>query len=567
MTRRNRDQFQLNQVIDRLLGSIGRHLYRLAPSRSLVWSSIGMALLLLLCWLLLQVTSGVDALAQNTLFQWRGAQKWDDRIVLIKIDDDSLARLGWFPWQRNRYAELLDILAKDGPNTAIFDIIFSDKTPQDQQFSDAMLRHGHVVLSQAWDSQGQPLTPRDELGKHAIAVGHIAKLKFTDYDQSLNLFSALSDIPSLSVAALQSHAWIRPGLDENEIQSSNRINWPGPVQKITQYSFIDVIDGRFAQHSFKDKIIFIGLTATGFDPLPTPFDQIGPGSGVHLHIAAVHNLLSQSGLRVLTPKILLPIIALTMIAWAFSIAQASTTWQFILCFCSLLSWIALCWIALFFNYLLPVMAPLITVGAASLSSIFIDKLKLSIVNQSLHRQVIIDDVTQIRNRYFLSTYLERSWQQTLRSQTPLSFILCDIDYFKAYNDTYGHLAGDRCLKQIAQSIQAHLNRPEDIVARYGGEEFAIVLPNTDVEHARFVAEEIQSNIARLDLVHAGSLVASRVTMSLGIASIHTTETNQQLHQSMEDLIEAADVALYKAKNTGRDRYCVAPIFHQQFEGT
>jgi diguanylate cyclase (GGDEF)-like protein len=172
-------------------------------------------------------------------------------------------------------------------------------------------------------------------------------------------------------------------------------------------------------------------------------------------------------------------------------------------------------------------------------------------NKELHRMVLLDGLTQVANRRCFDEYLQQQWTLLTRLQQPLSLILGDVDEFKRYNDRYGHLAGDDCLKQIAQSISLALKRPTDLVARYGGEEFAIVLPLTHIDGARQVAETIASIMAQLKILHVTSPVSDRVTLSLGISSMVP-----QVGLSLETLIATADNALYQAKQEGRNRYCV-----------
>jgi len=166
----------------------------------------------------------------------------------------------------------------------------------------------------------------------------------------------------------------------------------------------------------------------------------------------------------------------------------------------------------------------------------------------LQRLVNLDGLTEVANRRRFDQYLNGEWRLA-REKAPLCLILCDIDYFKNYNDFYGHQAGDVCLKQIAQALTQIAKRPADLVARYGGEEFAVILPNTSVEGAVQVAKLIRSAIEQLKIPHAKSHVSNVVTASLGISS--------QVPQSqghVEALITAADRALYAAKKQGRNTY-------------
>jgi diguanylate cyclase (GGDEF)-like protein len=181
-------------------------------------------------------------------------------------------------------------------------------------------------------------------------------------------------------------------------------------------------------------------------------------------------------------------------------------------------------------------------------------------NKELHRMVLLDGLTQVANRRCLDEYLQQQWTLLTRLQQPLSLILADVDEFKRYNDRYGHLVGDDCLKQIAQAIRLALKRPTDLVARYGGEEFAIVLPLTNPDGARQVAETMASVITQLKIPHVTSPVSDRVTLSLGISSIVP-----QVGLSLETLIATADSALYQAKQEGRNRYCVYGTSNEIFE--
>jgi diguanylate cyclase (GGDEF)-like protein/PAS domain S-box-containing protein len=172
-------------------------------------------------------------------------------------------------------------------------------------------------------------------------------------------------------------------------------------------------------------------------------------------------------------------------------------------------------------------------------------------NQELQRLSRIDKLTQVGNRYCFDEYLLHEWNRLEIEQQPLSLIICDVDYFKKYNDFYGHQEGDRCLQQVALSLLSVVKSPTHLVARYGGEEFAVIIPSTDVEEAIVVAEEIQRAIHQSKLPHACSDISKFITISLGIATVVPTQTT-----SLADLIAAADKALYEAKRQGRDRYCL-----------
>jgi len=168
-------------------------------------------------------------------------------------------------------------------------------------------------------------------------------------------------------------------------------------------------------------------------------------------------------------------------------------------------------------------------------------------NYRLENLSFCDGLTGISNRRQFDQFLEISFKSSIRSGKPLSLIMADIDYFKAYNDNYGHLKGDECLIKVAKTMVSTVKRPLDLVARFGGEEFAVILSETDLNGARLIAEEIRKSIEALALTHEYSSVSPNITISLGI----TTITPSNLY-SMEELIDKADKALYKAKSKGRN---------------
>jgi diguanylate cyclase (GGDEF)-like protein/PAS domain S-box-containing protein len=169
-------------------------------------------------------------------------------------------------------------------------------------------------------------------------------------------------------------------------------------------------------------------------------------------------------------------------------------------------------------------------------------------NQELERLANLDGLTEIANRRKFDEYLYGEWLRLAREQSPLALILCDVDFFKNFNDTYGHLEGDRCLQKVAKVIAAVVKRPADLAARYGGEEFAVLLPNTHMDGAIHIAEQIRLAVKGLDICHDASQVGAHVTLSLGVAS-----TIPMVGADPIGLVTEADYALYKAKREGRDR--------------
>jgi diguanylate cyclase (GGDEF)-like protein len=173
---------------------------------------------------------------------------------------------------------------------------------------------------------------------------------------------------------------------------------------------------------------------------------------------------------------------------------------------------------------------------------------LQAANEELQNLAYLDGLTQIANRRRFDDQLMQEWARMKREQLPLSLILGDVDYFKQYNDTYGHQLGDECLCQVAKAIATAARRSSDLAARYGGEEFVVLLPNTPLAGAQKVAILMQTNIAALQLPHDNSAVSKYVTASFGIASMIPRNDNDA-----EQLLFQVDQALYEAKRSGRDR--------------
>jgi diguanylate cyclase (GGDEF)-like protein len=178
--------------------------------------------------------------------------------------------------------------------------------------------------------------------------------------------------------------------------------------------------------------------------------------------------------------------------------------------------------------------------------------QLDAANRKLKLMTVKDGLTGIYNRRHFDEVLEKELKISRRSQAPVSLILCDIDHFKTYNDFYGHQQGDDCLCKVAQTIQAAVKRPGDLVARYGGEEFVAVLPDTTLEAAQLLAESVRKAVEVAILPHEKSTTADYVTLSLGVATLAAT-AEQSIEQQVHQLINEADQALYQAKSQGRNR--------------
>ncbi len=192
--------------------------------------------------------------------------------------------------------------------------------------------------------------------------------------------------------------------------------------------------------------------------------------------------------------------------------------------------------------------------AIDISEIVRTEQALKKAHDKLQMLAVMDGLTKIPNRRRFDEYLETEWRRAFREKKMLSVVLSDIDFFKFFNDTYGHQAGDDCLIQVAQAIQKSVHRASDLVARYGGEEFAMILPDTDTKGACAVAESARKAVEFLCIAHEASNVCSHVTLSLGVASMMPDDTG-----TPGQLVEMADKALYRAKENGRNQVNIGSI--------
>ncbi len=184
--------------------------------------------------------------------------------------------------------------------------------------------------------------------------------------------------------------------------------------------------------------------------------------------------------------------------------------------------------------------------------------ELSLVNEKLCELANLDSLTNLPNRRYFDETLHKEIQRATRHKHPLSLLMCDLDYFKQYNDTYGHIAGDDCLVSVAECLADSFKRASDFPARYGGEEFSVILPHTDDEDALSLCETFMENLKMLAIPHSSSDISDYVTMSIGIVTLESDKI-YDANNINKTAIKAADEALYKAKRSGRNRIEVSTL--------
>ncbi|MEO0887909.1 MAG: CHASE2 domain-containing protein, partial [Cyanobacteria bacterium J06648_10] len=254
----------------------------------------------------------VEQLVHNQVVRWRGIHQWDDRLVVVNIDDRSLSQLGQFPISRDYYARLVKQLREKDASVVVFNLILSDETllvdsqtgqasPETisatAQLAKEMSAHGRVVIGQIWGPEGEVIKPVSLLADMAIATGHMRLPIDTDgYTRFAEI--TYKDFPALGVAAIQAYSL------EDELVSiptdlqQLRINWPGPVKSLNTVSLIDVLSDNLPPSTLAGKIVIVSYGATsGLSPMRTPFDNRWPVPGGYMHAAVIDNLLNQNWLR------------------------------------------------------------------------------------------------------------------------------------------------------------------------------------------------------------------------------------------------------------------------------
>ena len=350
--------------------------------------------LLVLLFFKLGAWQPAEQFTYKQLYRLRGERAWDERIALITIDEESVKALGRYPWPRQRYQELLDQLLPAQPGAVGFNVLFPESTPADEGFAEALLDNANGVLAIGATTQGELLFPTPVLEQAAANLGHVDKRSDGDGITRYSFLSLNDEIPTLGLALIETYKeqlnnTLTPGnavinLDqpprevaqsialepledpesngESTAQPKLWVNWPGSAAQAPQHSFVDVLEGRVSGEAFQNKLVLVGATLTGVDPLQTPFDQSPPASGVHLHGAIVNTLLQENELHPLgTIKTVLLLLFLgPLLGLGFSGLNLKQQW-WLLGF-AISGWSVLAIAAFFQQLWLPVAAPLAVIG-------------------------------------------------------------------------------------------------------------------------------------------------------------------------------------------------------------
>lgn len=344
----------------------------------------GVAALGLAALLNLGALQPLENIAYNALFRLRGKTAWDDRLVLVAIDDASIRQLGRFPWSRRHYTQLLTVLNRAEPSVVALDLLLSEPTPDDAQLARAMADYGRVVLGQAWDTTGLPLVPVPSIRDAALSTGHI----HTEPDPDGIVRSILPQIqgePALGIAAIETYSLVQTLVQKVKMDRPIWLNWVGsPIQ---QYSFVDVMQGKIPDRALRNKIVLVGVTAAGIEPRLTPFSTNPVTSGVHIQATLINNLLQQNVLYPIQGKWLLIILLVGGPGLSLLISYWRTETQVAIAAGLSLSWIGLSLALLKMTYLMPVVLPLSLVASTALISAIVERLRMNALLQRQIRQM------------------------------------------------------------------------------------------------------------------------------------------------------------------------------------
>ena len=538
----------------------------------------------------------------------QGHKKPSKDIVIVAIDDATyeyiLDTYGEWPLPRDTYANIINYLEKQSPKSIVFDLMFvkslKSKNQADEALISAFKKYNNIFTSMNLDNQSADLrTPPDLPEEMSINIENKSKIDFhqlTFKNCRLILEGILNATPNIGIINVSRsddgilrkmplvvkykdkfypQLALRVGLNylgenqnsfeidkhSNFILGNRKIyldddgsailNWYGPAGTYTyipMYQLIKAVKGEKTEmdYNFTNKIVYFGTTAASlFDIKTVPAGKIYPG--VEVQATYVNNIIDNNFIRkvnkgyTIALSILLALLiasVVTRVSSAFAASMMSLS--------TYLIYILIAYYAMKFeNLWLELVYPLIfSIGAFTVAYI----VKYLIKSRDFEQQYILattDGLTELYNHRYFQEQIRMQVEQAKRYSSNFSLIIIDIDFFKKFNDTFGHQSGDAVLRQVAQTLKKNV-RVTDIVCRYGGEEMSIILPNTGKDEAFSTAQKICERVASKKFKLTGDK-ETHVTISLGVATFPFDG------DTAPAIIESADKKLYTAKNSGRNQ--------------
>ncbi|PSN18595.1 diguanylate cyclase [filamentous cyanobacterium CCP5] len=548
--------------------------------------SIGLSLLVTACLILLNSTGFFQILEWTILdqfFRLRSNEQADPRITLVTIDESDISTLQEWPLSDENLAKLLTKINQYEPRVIGLDIYRNFSVAPGKEKLESVFRDtpNLIGVEKVGHTPVPPPPLLDELGRVAMAdilIDDDAKVRRAllavsldgEVKWTLGTASALYYLEQEGISLDERNSVARlgdvsfPRFEANDGGYVNAddtgyqllLNYRGPDNAFNMVSITDVINGEVSEADLRDRIVFIGSIAPSLnDFLYTPYGKStitgttqSPGVAIHAHIA------SQIVSAVLDRRSLIR-------TWT-----AAGEWAWIFLWCALgsgfiliprfqgrkdLTAVALMALpVLGLGTILIVISGLLFLSSwwvpttpALLGLIVSSTASLTLSNLKLIKDAYLDELTNVFNRRAFNQKIAEIQSQP----KAIAIILCDVDFFKGFNDRYGHPAGDECLRKVAKAIEQAV-RSQDVVARYGGEEFAVILPNVSQETAREIAQRMCEKVQGCEIPHADSKVSPYVSISCGVA-IRAADVDS----SMAQILIKADKALYQAKRLGRNR--------------
>ncbi|MET0814094.1 MAG: CHASE2 domain-containing protein [Pseudoxanthomonas sp.] len=510
-----------------------------------------------------------DAWVYDT-FARAWSQAPDERILVVAIDEKSLAELGRWPWSRRTHAELVERLGNAGVRGTALNVLLSEPALFDPEgdalLAQALNRSGKVVLpvyaeTEHADGLSVELMPIPEFAAAAASLGHVDMTADGDgVPRSMFLRAGLGSAhwPSLALALSQlgnesDPAVELPGLRIADPQSASSQRWVRDYQVLVPYrhrldefrsvSYVDVLEGRTPSSVLQGRWVLVGVTAAGMG------NEAGPGryprelliSGVDYQANALDMLVRDDAVVPLsiTAQIALSILLVILPLLLFGLPglrPKSRAMLIALLAVPLSSWLLLRFGRLWY----PPVSALVVLSLGALSLFWRKWRRTRLQAQS-------DPLTGLANRSKFDEELNQELHSSRRSGQPLSLLLLDVDHFKRLNDGLGNPAGDEVLRALSTILRGRARRPRDLVARLGGDEFAVLLPETTPQAAAAIATTIHVDLANLSSGTGHHVPLPPFTASIGI------HTSQNENETAADVFELADNALYQAKQAGRNR--------------
>ena len=537
-----------------------------------------------------------------------GAKKPSEDIVIVAIDDATyeyiLDNYGEWPLPRDTYAKVINYLEQQSPRSIVFDLMFvksiKSSNGADEMLINSFQKYNNIFTSMNFDNQSEDLRIPPELpDKLSLNIQNNSKIDFSQLTFSncrkilQGIIDATSNIGIINVSrsddgilrkmplvvkykdkfypqlalkvglnylgetqqtfTIDKHSDLHIGdrriyLDKD---GSAILNWYGPAGTYTyipMYQLIKAVNGEKTEldYDFSNKIVYFGTTAASlFDIKTVPTGKIYPG--VEVQATYVNNILDNNfikkvdrGYTIVLSLLLALLIAsvVTRVNSAFAASMMSLSTYFV--------YILIAYYAMRFeNLWLELIYPLIfSIVAFTLAYI----VKYLIKSRDFEQQYMLattDGLTELYNHRYFQEQIRMQVEQSKRYSNNFSLIIIDIDFFKKFNDTFGHQSGDAVLRQVAQTLKKNV-RATDIVFRYGGEEMSIILPNTTKDEAFATAQKICNRVAEKTFKLTGNN-ETHVTISLGVSTFPFDG------DTAPKIIEAADKKLYNAKNNGRNQ--------------